>query len=75
MNLAQMQADYQAEVAYRQHWAARVRALRKRLGLTQKQFGERIGCHEHTIYHFESGAGVYERYEPLIEALERETSG
>jgi putative transcriptional regulator len=35
--------------------ARRVRELRRRLGLTQYQLADLLGCHQPTISHWESG--------------------
>ncbi len=37
------------------HIGARIREARKKVGLTQKQIGERVGVNEHTVWFWEAG--------------------
>ncbi|KKL69643.1 hypothetical protein LCGC14_2112860 [marine sediment metagenome] len=48
--------------------AGRIKALRKNLGLTQQQFGDRLGVRQTTVAHWERGTRTPTGYAAL-EAL------
>ncbi len=70
--LADLQADMQAEIAQRHHWAARVKALRTRLKETQVQFGERFGVTARCVQDWEAASASGFDYYARMEELENE---
>ena len=57
-------------------WPRRVRALRRRLGLTQEQLAHRLGCTVNAVARWERGVrtptGLYAQ---AVEDLERKSAG
>ncbi len=62
-----------ADVMERRRWSEMIKAERKRLGLTQKEFGQKVGVSAMTICHIERMQNDIKK--PTLELLERYFGG